>query len=125
MRSFAVLSSLVGCAALVGGVLPSSGLSDPSAAASLASIERSAAVLAPGTIFVANASAGFEGGLGTGNGSVTAYRPDFASGDESPLLVLYQRDPGPHRVSSSTPQATFGLATTVTATMWSSTARLS
>src|SRR5580658_10173581 len=87
MRSFAVLSSLVGCAALMGGVLPSGGLSDPSAAASLASIQRSAAVLAPGTIFVANASAGFEGGLGTGNGSVTAYRPT-ARGDERPVLVL-------------------------------------
>jgi hypothetical protein len=87
MRSFATLSGLVGCAVLVAGVLPSTGLSAPAAAASFASIERSRAVLTPGTIFVANASAGFEGGLGTGNGSVTAYRPT-ATGDEGPVLVL-------------------------------------
>jgi hypothetical protein len=87
------LCGLFGCAALVAGVMASTGPS-AQAAAALPSRERSAAVLAPGTIFVANAPAGFEGGLGTGSGSVTAYPPS-ATGNARPIVIITKGILGP------------------------------
>ena len=87
-------SGLVGCAALVAGVLASTGMSAPVAAAALTSVEPSAAALAPGTIFVANARVGLEGGQGTGEGSVTAYDPT-ATGNVRPVLVITNGIMGP------------------------------
>jgi hypothetical protein len=88
------LCGFVGCAALVAGVMASTGPSAPAGAAALTSMERSADVLAPGTIFVANGPAGFEGGLGTGNGSITAY-PPTATGNVRPIVVITKGILGP------------------------------
>jgi DNA-binding beta-propeller fold protein YncE len=80
------LVGLARCAALVAGALVSAALSASPAAAARASMERSAAGRAPGTIFVANAGE-YNGGGGTGKGSVTAYRPG-AKGNARPELVI-------------------------------------
>jgi hypothetical protein len=76
-------SGLVWCAALVSGVVAGTGLSVPAAGSALPSIELSAIALPPGTIFVVNAGAP----AGTGNGSVTAYRPT-ATGNARPSLLI-------------------------------------
>ncbi len=88
------LCGLAGCAALVAGVIASPGPSAPVVATALTSMERSADALAPGTIFVANGPAGFEGGLGTGNGSITAY-PSTATGNVRPTVIITKGILGP------------------------------
>ncbi|MGA3355098.1 MAG: hypothetical protein ABSD85_18250 [Acidimicrobiales bacterium] len=94
------LVGLVGCTALAAGALVSSALSAAPAAAARTSVERTAAASAPGTIYVANAGAYTGNGAtgGTGNGSITAYRPG-ASGNARPVLVITAGVDGPNSIA--------------------------
>ena len=71
-------------AALVAGMVASTGLGTSPAAAVIASAALSAGGPAPGTIFVANGGAAQNG---TGPGSVTLYRPGV-TGDAHPETII-------------------------------------
>ena len=86
--------SLVGCVALLAGVLASTGLSAPAGAAAPTSSERGDAALAPGTIFVANA-----GEVRRGGGDRQRLGHRLSPGchrQHPPGPRAYQRDNGPY-----------------------------
>jgi hypothetical protein len=86
---------LVGSAVLVAAVLASTAPSALPAAAAPTSMGPGAAVSAPGMIFVANAGSA---GQGTGNGSVTGYRPS-ATGNARPVVLITAGINGPHSLT--------------------------
>ena len=87
---------LVGCAALVAGVLTSTALSAPLAAAAPSSMARSAAALASGTIFVANAGSA---GAGKGRRAPSPPTAPGATGNARPIVLITVGINGPQAVA--------------------------
>ncbi len=86
------LVGLVACGAVVAAALVNTALGAAPATAARSATALSATGPAPGTIFVANGGRNSAGG--TGNGSVTAYRPGV-TGDARPSVVLTDGIKGP------------------------------